>query len=82
MDLLDKRIDTSTATAVAMGGAVFLPDMHFNLTANVATYGGAQAGSLQFGALVTRHVALNAGVATAFNRGGKTTARVGMTVGW
>jgi autotransporter adhesin len=72
----------STAVAVAMGGVTFLPDMHFNLSANVATYDGAHAGSIQIGALVSPHVALNAGIATGFNKKGQTAARVGFAVGW
>ncbi|HOA47811.1 MAG TPA: YadA-like family protein [Novosphingobium sp.] len=79
---LDDRVASSTAIAVAMGGATFLPGMKFNLTANVATYDGAHAGSLQIGALVSDHVAVNAGVATGFNRRGKTAGRVGVTFGW
>jgi len=78
----DKRIASSTAVAVAMGGAAFLPDMKFNLTANLGTYDGAHAGALQLGALVSPHVALNAGVATGFNKQGKTAGRVGVTFGW
>ncbi|WP_147366939.1 YadA-like family protein [Aurantiacibacter zhengii] len=80
--LLDDRISGSTAVATAMSGNAFLPNMSFNLTANVATYDGAHAGSLQVGALVTENIALNAGVATGFNRNGKTAARVGMTLGF
>lgn len=82
LDRMEDRVSSGTAVAVAMGGATFLPDMKFNLTANVATYGGAHAGAMQVGALVTPHVALNAGVATGFNRGGKTAARAGFTIGW
>jgi hypothetical protein len=82
IDKVQRRADAGTAVAVAMGGAVFLPDMHFNLTANVATYGGAHAGAVQVGAVVSRHVAFNAGVATGFNRGGQTAGRAGFTVGW
>lgn len=80
--ILDDRISSSTAVATAMSGNAFLPDMKFNLTANVATYDGAHAGSLQLGALVSPHVALNAGVATGFNREGKTAARAGVTIGF
>ena len=79
---LDRRIAAGTAVATAMSGNAFLPDMKFNLTANVATYDGAHAGAIQMGALVSRHVAVNAGVAFGFNRGGKTAARAGMTFGW
>ncbi len=82
VNLLDRHIASSTAVAVAMSGNTFLPDMKFNLSANVGTYDGAHAGSLQIGALVSRHVAINAGVATGFNKGGKTAGRVGMTLGW
>jgi hypothetical protein len=82
IDKVQRHADAGTAVAVAMGGAVFLPDMHFNLTANVATYGGARAGAVQVGAVVSRHVAFNAGVATGFNRGGQTAGRAGFTVGW
>jgi len=56
--------------------------MKFNLTANVATYDGAHAGSIQMGLLVSPNVALNAGVASGFNRRGKTAARAGVTIGW
>ena len=82
IDKQDAKIASSTALAVAMGGAVFLPGMKYNLTANVGTYEGAHAGSIQFGALVSPHVAVNAGVATGFNKGGKTAGRVGFTLGW
>lgn len=82
VNLLDDRISSSTAIATAMGGNAFLPNMKFNLTANVATYDGAHAGSLQIGALVTDNVAVNAGVATGFNRNGSTAARAGMTFGF
>ena len=65
-----------------MGGATFLPGSKFSMTANLATYDGAQAGSFQLSALVSDNVALNAGVATAFNKGGKTAGRVGVTFGF
>lgn len=79
---IESKIDGSTAVAVAMGGSAFLPDMKFNLTGNVGTYGGEQAGSLQIGALVSDHVAVNAGVAKGFTKSGKTAGRVGFTFGW
>jgi trimeric autotransporter adhesin len=79
---LQNSIASGTAVATAMGGAAFLPDMKFNLTANVATYDGAHAGALQLGILVSPNVALNAGVASGFNKNGKTAARAGVTIGW
>jgi hypothetical protein len=82
LDFLDRKIAGSTAVAVALSGNTFLPDTTFNLTANISTYDGAQAGAFQFGALVTKNIAVNAGVATGFNKRGKTAARAGFTIGW
>lgn len=82
IDRLERRVASGTAIASALSGNAFLPDMKFNLTANVATYDGAHAGALQMGVIASRHVAVNAGVATGFNRRGKTAARAGLTIGW
>lgn len=82
LDRLDDRVASSTAVASALSGNAFLPDMKFNLTANVATFDGAHAGSIQLGALVSPHVAVNAGVATGFNKRGQSAARAGVTLGW
>lgn len=82
MSVLDDRIASSTAVASALSGNAFLPDMKFNLTANVATYDGAHAGALQMGILVSPNLALNAGVASGLNRRGKTAARAGVTIGF
>ena len=82
VDKLDRKVAASTAIAVAMSGNSFLPNTKFNLTANVSTYDGAQAGAFQMGAMLSDNVAVNAGVATSFNKGGKTAGRVGFTVGW
>lgn len=82
MVLLDNRIASATAAAVAMGGAVFLPGKRFNLTANVATYDGANAGSLQIGALLNDNVAVNGALGVGLNRSGKTAGRVGVTLGF
>jgi hypothetical protein len=61
---------------------MFLPGKTFNLTGNVGSYRGAHAAALQFGALVSDHVALNAGISHGFNKGGKTALRAGFTLGW
>lgn len=37
--ILENKVDSSTAVAIAMGGATFLPDMDFNLAANVGRAG-------------------------------------------
>lgn len=82
LERLDDKIAGSTAIAVAMSGNSFLPGKSFNLSGNVATYDGAFAGSLQIGAIVAENAAVNAGVATNFNKRGSTAARVGFTFGW
>jgi len=82
LEVLSDEIASSTAVAVAMGGTTFLPDQNFSLSANIGTYDGAHAGSFNIGALVSENVAVNAGVATGFNRNGKTAGRVGVTIGF
>ena len=79
---VDDRASAGTAAAVALSGAMFLPGKSFNLTGNVGSYRGAHAAALQFGALVSDRVALNAGIAHGFNKGGKTALRAGFTIGW
>ncbi|WP_265562197.1 YadA-like family protein [Sphingomicrobium arenosum] len=79
---LDEEIDGSTAVAVAMTGNALIPGKQFAMTGNVGTYNGAWAASLQLGAMVAKDMAVNAGIATGFNKGGKTGARVGFTLGW
>jgi hypothetical protein len=79
---VDDRASAGTAAAVALSGAMFLPGKTFNLTGNVGSYRGAHAAALQFGALVSDHVALNAGISHGFNKGGKTALRAGFTLGW
>jgi hypothetical protein len=82
LTVLDEKIAGSTAIAVAMSGNSFIPGQTFNLTANLATYDGAQAGAFQFGALVSPNAAVNAGIATNFNKRGSTALRAGVTIGW
>ncbi len=79
---VDDRASAGTAAAVALSGAMFLPGKTFNLTANVGSYRGAHAAALQFGALVSDNVAINAGIGHGFNKGGKTAIRAGFTLGW
>ena len=82
VDSVARAASAGTAVAVALSGGAFLPDVKYNLTANVATYDGAHAVAAQFGAMVSKNFAVNAGVATSLNRGGKTAARAGFTFGW
>ena len=82
IERVDDRASAGTAAAVALSGAMFLPGKSFNLTGNVGTYRGAHAAALQFGALVSGNVAVNAGIGHGFNKGGKTALRAGFTIGW
>jgi autotransporter adhesin len=82
IDRTDDRARAGTAVAIAMGGAMFLPDKTFNVTGNVGTYRRAWAGALNIGALVSDSLALNAGVGKGFNKSGKVGARAGFTFGW
>ena len=78
----DRRASAGTAVAIAMGGALFLPDKSFNLTGNIGVYRGSWAGALNIGALIGDSLAFNAGLGKGINRGGKIGARAGFTVGW
>ena len=82
LDQIGRSASSGTAVAIALSGAAFLPDKQFNLTANVGTYRGAYAGSLQIGAMISPNAAFNAGIATGFNRNGKVGARAGVTFGF
>lgn len=82
IDRTDDRARAGTAVAIAMGGALFLPDKKVNITGNVGTYRRAWAGALNVGALVGDSFALNAGVGKGFNKNGKVGARAGFTFGW
>lgn len=79
---INDRAATAAATAIAMSGLVFLPDMKFNLAANVGTYAGAHAVSVQVGYRASRNVAVTGGFAGGVNRGGKVGGRVGVVFGW
>lgn len=80
--VLEDKVDSSTAVAIAMGGTAFLPDMDFNLSANVATFNGAQAISAAFGARVSRNVAVSGAIGHGMNKDGDTGARVGFIFGF
>jgi hypothetical protein len=82
LDNIDDRASSGTSTAIAMGGAMFLPDKAVNLTGNVGYYRGSWAGALNLGALVGDGAAFNAGIGKGINRNGKIGARAGFTVGW
>jgi trimeric autotransporter adhesin len=78
----DRRASGGTAVAIAMGGAMFLPDKTFNLTGNLGLYRSKLAGAVNLGALIGSSAAFNAGVGSGFNHNGKVGARAGFTFGW
>lgn len=82
IDRFDNRAASGTAVAIALSGGAFLPDKRVNITANVGTYRGAVAGAFQVGAMISPNAAVNAGVATGFNKNGKVGARAGVTFGF
>ncbi|MDG5749272.1 YadA-like family protein [Qipengyuania sp. XHP0207] len=78
----DDRISSSTATAIAMGGMAFLPDMKFNLAVSGGFYEGAQAIAANVGVRVSNNVAVTAGVGGGLNKNGKVGGRVGVIFGF
>lgn len=79
---VDRKIDGSTAVAIAMSGNAFLPDKKVNITGNVGSYRGAWAGALQAAVIVSPSTAFNAAIAKNFNRRGGVGTRAGFTFGW
>ena len=79
---MNKTIDNAAAAAMAFGGGVFLPGKKLNLTASMASFGSASAIAVQGGYLVNDHLAFTAGFSTNTSSGGRTGARVGVTIGW
>lgn len=82
VDRLEDKVASATATAIALSGGGFLPDMKFNLAMNVGFYEGAQAVSGSLGIRVSDSVAVTAGVAGGLNKGGKVGGRVGVIFGF
>ncbi|WP_369026719.1 YadA C-terminal domain-containing protein [Qipengyuania sp. RANM35] len=78
----DDRISSSTATAIALGGMAFLPDMRFNLAVTGGFYEGANAVAANMGLRVSDNVAVTAGVGGGLNKNGKIGGRVGVIFGW
>jgi hypothetical protein len=81
-NLLRDKIASGTATAIALGGAVVLPDVKFSLSGNVGFYEGAQALAMNAAYQVSPNVYLTGAVGGGLNKGGKLGGRVGFVVGW
>ena len=78
----DDRISSSTATAIALGGMAFLPDMKFNLAVSGGFYEGAQAVAANIGYRLNDNTAITAGIGGGLNKNGKVGGRVGVIFGW
>jgi len=81
IDYNNTRAQAGTAVAVALGGGFFLPSKKFNVNVSYGNYEGQSAIAGSIGYLITDSVALNGGVAGAFNNGG-VGFRVGGTYGF
>jgi hypothetical protein len=79
---LRDKIATSTATAIAMGGATILPDTNFTLAGNVGVYEGATALAINAAGRVSEKAYVTAAVGGGTNKGGKLGARVGVVFGF
>lgn len=76
------EIASSTATAIALGGAVVLPDVNFTLSGNVATYKGAQAIAVNGAARLAHNTYVTSAVGGGLNKRGAVGARVGVVLGF
>src|SRR6185369_216336 len=79
---LRDRIASSTATAIALGGAAILPDANFTLSGNVGFYQGAQAIALNAAARVAPNTFLTGAVGGGLNKHGELGGRVGFVFGF
>ncbi|MFM7028397.1 MAG: YadA-like family protein [Chakrabartia sp.] len=81
-NLLRNQIASSTATAIALGGSVILPDTKFSLSGNVGFYKGAQAVAMTAAARLAPNVYLTGAVGGGLNKNGSAGGRVGFAIGW
>ncbi len=81
-NMLRQEIASSTATAIALGGAVVLPDLDFTLSGNVSTYQGAQAVAINGSARVGSNTYVTSAVGGGLNKRGSVGARVGFVIGF
>lgn len=71
-----------TATGKAYAEQLDISDLRALARFYESPVAGRYAGALQAGVMVSESAAINAGVAKGFNRGGKTAARAGITLGF
>ena len=81
-DILRDEIASSTATAIALGGAVILPDVNFTLSGNVGFYEGAQAVAVNAAARVAPNAYITGAFGGGLNKRGNVGGRVGVVFGF
>lgn len=79
---LRDRIASSTATAIALGGAVILPDTNFTVSGNVGIYDGAQAIAINASARVAEKTYVTGAFGGGLNKRGTVGGRVGVVFGF
>lgn len=81
-NVLRDQIASSTATAIALGGAVILPDVNFSLSGNVGFYEGATALALNAAARVAPNTYVTGAIGGGLNKNGAVGGRVGFALGF
>lgn len=81
-NVLRDQIASSTATAIALGGAVILPDVNFSLSGNVGFYEGATALALNAAARVAPNTYVTGAIGGGLNKNGAVGGRVGFAFGF
>jgi len=80
--VLNDQIASSIATAIALGGALVLPDADFTLSGNLGFYKGAKAVAFNGAARVSRSTYVTAAFGGGLNKRGTVGGRVGFAVGF
>ncbi|MCY1669810.1 YadA-like family protein [Novosphingobium sp. SL115] len=81
-NVLRDQIASSTATAIALGGATILPDSNFTLSGNVGFYEGASALAVNAAARVSESAYITGAFGGGLNKNGQVGGRVGVVFGF
>lgn len=81
-NVLRDQIASSTATAIALGGATILPDSNFTLSGNVGFYQGASALAVNAAARVSESAYITGAFGGGLNKNGQVGGRVGVVFGF
>ena len=81
ISLIDRQANGGIAAAMAMSGAMIVPDSTMSLSFNLATYGGQRGFSTAFVGRLSEKVYFSGGIAGSSVKG-TTGARVGFAIGF